>query len=298
MPELQLLGPELTDALRRAERTTAAWLRRVRNSARPLDVFEEAVELRSTCGYRIAARVWRPRTGDGPWPALVWLGDHASGVAAASDADAPMTAPEAARMGWVVMALDLAGRGESTGEDDFGGAEHADNVTCAVHHLLDRPDVDGARVGILGLGLGAPIGIAAAASGAPVSFVLDWEGPVDRETLLSVHPDASLGVDDAVWWADRDTLGQIGRLACGYIRLQSEDDHRNPEELRHAQRALFAAQWRSAPAPGFWYQINHHPRGEAPARPQWLPPGRFAAGRAIQRKLVRLATDRRLGAAT
>ncbi|HCH65903.1 MAG TPA: hypothetical protein DFR83_24085 [Deltaproteobacteria bacterium] len=163
MPELQLIGPELTEALRRAERTTAAWMRRVRESTRPLDVFEEAVELRSTCGYRLCGRIWIPRTGSGPRPALVWLGDGASGVADALDPDAPMTAPEAARAGWAVIAIDLAGRGDSTGEDDFGGPEHADDVACAVRHLGERADVDRNRVGIVGLGLGAPVGIAAAA---------------------------------------------------------------------------------------------------------------------------------------
>ena len=293
MPELQLLGPELTAALRRAERTTAAAVRRIRATTRPLTVPSQAVELKSTCGYRLAGRIWRPRTGAGPWPGMVWVGDGASGIGAAVDPDAPMTAPEAARLGRVVLAIDLAGRGDSTGEDDLGGPEHADNLACAVRLLAARDDVDAACVGIVGLGLGAPIAVSAAASGAPVSWVLDWEGPVDRETLLSVHPDADLGVDDAVWWADRDTLGQIGRLSCGYVRLQSEDDHGNPEELRHAQRAMFAARWRSDPAPGAWYQINNHPRGEAPSRPQWLLPGRFAAGRAIRRKLERLGTDRR-----
>ncbi len=293
MPELDLIGPELTHVLRTVERTTASVLRRIRRRVRPSGVRTETLELKSTCGYRLAARVWWPSDGAGPWPALVWVGDGASGLSDAIDPTAPFTAPEAAALGRVVVALDLAGRGDSTGEDDHGGPEHADNVGCAARYLASRADVDSQRIGLVGLGLGAPVCIAAAAAGAPVAWVLDWEGPVDRETLLSVSPDAPLGVDDDTWWRDRDTLGQLGRLDCGYVRLQSEDDHGNPEELRHAQRAVFAAQWRKERPAGAWFQINDHPRGTAPSRPLWLAPGRFAAGRAIRRKLVRLASDRR-----
>ena len=295
MPELQLIGPELTHALRRVERRTTSLVRQARRWRNRHGVTTEDVQLQSTCGYRLAARIWRPSTAAAALPAVVWVGDHQGGIAAATHPGAPLTAADAAAAGFVVLALDLAGRGDSTGEDDHGGPEHADNITCAVQHLASLPHVDPTRIGLVGLGLGAPVCVAAAASGAPVAWVLDWEGPVDRETLLSVCPDAPLGVDDAVWWSDRDTLGQLARLDCGYVRLQSEDDHLNTEELRHAQRALFAVSQRHNPPPGAWFQINHHPRGEAPARPLWLSPGRFSAGRAIRRKLVRLATDRRPG---
>ena len=295
MPELQLLGPTLTHLLRQAEQQAAGVVRRARRRLRSTGVCAEPIELHSTCGYRLAATIWRPADGAAVLPGVVWVGDGAGGRASAEDPSAPMVASDAAAMGMVVMALDLAGRGDSTGEDDHAGPEHADNVACAAQLLAARSDVDPQRVGLVGLGLGAPVCVAAASAGAPVAWVLDWEGPVDRETLLSLHPDAELGVDDSVWWSDRDTTGQLARLPCGYVRLQSEDDHHNPEELRHAQRALAAMRGRGPLPPGAWFQINDHPRGEHPARPQWLAPGRFAAGRAIRRKLVRLATDRRGG---
>lgn len=292
MPEIQLLGPELTQILRRVERRAARTLRGARQRLRAGDVSEASVHIQSTCGYTLAGRIWHPATGAGPRPAVVWVGDGAGGCAAAADPAAPLTAFEAARLGYVVLAIDLAGRGDSTGEDDHGGPEHADDLACAVAHLAGRPDVDPERIGLVGLGLGAPVCVAAAAGGARVAWVLDWEGPVDRETLLSLCPDAPLGVDDATWWRDRATLTHLQQLRCGYVRLQSEDDHLNPEELRHAQRALFAVSRSQGTAA--WFQINDHPRGEAPSRPLWLPAGRLAAGRAVRRKLVRLAGERRV----
>ena len=291
MPELSLLGPELTELLRRAERRAFRVVRHLR-AGRMRQVRVEELELMSSVGYRLKAKLWLPELVSEPCAGLVLLGDGDSGIAAAVDAVAPLTAPELAHAGWAVVALDLAGRGGSLGEDDHGGAEHADDVRCAVSWLAERPEVDAARIGLVGLGLGAPVAVAGAAAGAEVAWVLDWEGPVDRETLLSVHPEASLGVDDATWWSDRDTLRQLAELRCGYVRMQSEDDHLNPEELRHAQRALFtlAHSSRSASA---WFQINDHPRGDAPARPQWLPGGRVMARRALLRKLRRLSAERR-----
>jgi len=291
MPELQLLGPELTHLLRRGERSVLGLARRLRGRV-PSQVQVTEVPLKSTVGYRLKARVWRPSGGGDKSPALVLLGDGDSGLTAAEDARAPLTAPELAGQGWVVLALDLAGRGDSLGEDDHGGAEHADDVRCAVRWLAEQPEVDADRIGLLGLGLGGRIAIAGAAAGASVAWVLDWEGPMDRETLLSLNPEAALGVDDDTWWSDRDTLSQLARLRCGYVRLQSEDDHLNPEELRHAQRALFTLS-HSQRSPSAWFQINDHPRGEAPARPQWLPGGQLMARRALLRKLGRLSSERR-----
>lgn len=293
MPELQLLGPELTAVLRRVERRTTSLVRQARRQVRGGSVSQQDHTFRSTCGYSLAARVWTPAHGAGPWPALVWVGDGAGGRDAAIDPAAPLTASDAAALGFVVVAVDFAGRGDSTGEDDHGGPEHADNVAVAAAWLAAREDVDASRIGLVGLGLGAPVCVAAAAGGATVSWVLDWEGPVDRETLLSLQPDAPLGVDDAVWWSDRDTLAHLRALSCGYVRLQSEDDHHNPEELRHAQRAIFAVQHRPSAPEGAWFQINNHPRGEVPSRPLWLFPGRRSAGRAIRRKLLRLRVERR-----
>jgi len=289
MPELQLLGPELTQLLRRGERRATGVARALRNQVGPRVTVED-LTISSTVGYQIQARVWSlPSAQDGS--AVVLLGDGQSGLAAAEDISAPLTATELARKGWVVLALDLAGRGDSLGEDDHGGAEHADDIVCAVAALASRPDVDPTRVGLAGLGRGGPLAIAGAAAGARVGWVLDWEGPIDRETLLSVAPDATLGVDDATWWSDRDTLSQLAGLTCGYVRLQSEDDHLNPEELRHAQRALFALAHSDRPSSA-WFQINDHPRGEAPVRPQWLAGGQVMARRALLRKLARLSAER------
>lgn len=286
VPELHLLGPESTAFLRRAERRLVGLVRSVRDRTAG-DIVREEASFVSTVGYRIHAEIWRPRE-PGVYPGVVLCSDGAGDVAAAQSTASPVTAPELARRGIVVLAFDPAGRGQSWGEDDFGGPEHHDNAACAVRALAGRDDVR--EVGLLGLGLGAPVAIGAAASGVDVAWVVDWEGPVDRETLVSVCPDAPLGADDETWWRDRDTLAHLTQLRCGYVRLQSEDDHANPEELRHAQRALHAVHT-AAPRPEAWFQINHHPRGEAPARPLWLLPGQGAARQTILRKVARLVGE-------
>lgn len=283
VPVLDHLGPTSTGLLRRAERDVSMGARRLaRRFRRGVDV--TSVSLVSTAGYRLAGKVWRPSALSGRLPGLVLVADGDAGIAEAENVLSPVTAEELAAQGRVVLAVDLAGRGQSTGEDDHGGPEHHDDVLCAVQALVARDDVDPARVVLLGLGRGAPIAIGAAARGAPVRAVVDWEGPVDRETLLSGWPDAPLGEDDVTWWSDRDTLAHLAAMRCGWVRLQSEDDHANPQELRHAIRALAVAQ--QCKQPGFWFQINDHPQNIVPERPLWLFPGQHAARQAILQKLA------------
>lgn len=271
-PRLSALERGLAGVVRRARATTAA---RVRVEEAP---FTSAV------GYLIQAWVHVP-DGPGPYPAVVLcpdrLGDAASVTVPGRSA---VTADEIARLGVLCLRFDPAGRGGSWGEEDHGGPEHQDEVAEAARLLAAREDVDAARIGLVGLGDGAVMAIGAAAlADAPVAWVLDWEGPADRETATWSAP----GPDDDAWWAPREPVRHVGALTCGYVRLQSEEDHLDPEELRHAQRMIFAASKGGLP----WFQINDHPRNHAPPRPKWLFTGRISAGRALRRKIRGLAFE-------
>lgn len=197
-----------------------------------------------------------------------------------SDGSAPVSALDVARLGYVALTFDPAGLGESWGEDDLGGLEHQDNVAVAVDHLARTPGVDPTRVGILSVASGSFAAVGAVAHHqAAAAWLVDWEGPCDRETLRSdpTVTDALLGVDDSLWWRDRAPVRGATALTCGYLRLQAEQDHARPGEVRHARRMLHAVA--TSPAP--WFRINHHPPGEVPPRPRWLRAGRRAARSAI-----------------
>jgi len=199
----------------------------------------------------------------------------------------PVTAAEIARLGCAVLTFDPAGRGESWGEEDFGGPEHQDNVLCALRSLAQRPDTDLERLGIVSISLGVAMAVGAAAQcELPLSWLLDWEGPCDREIITAggriMAPAAGHSLTDDVYWHPREAVRHVGKLRCAYIRLQAERDHAQPGETRHATRMMRAAARGSLP----WLQLNDHPRGVVPDRPAWLPSGRLAMNRVILRKLA------------
>lgn len=273
-----LLGPRLA----RVERRLATLWRRRRSTR---DVRVEDTPFTSAVGYRIAAWLHLPQ-GTGPFPAVVLCPDAMGDAASLTRAgDAAVTADEIAASGVACLRFDPAGRGESWGEEDHGGPEHQDEVATAVRLLADRSDIDAARIGLIGLGAGSVMAIGAAAlAGAPVAWVLDWEGPSDRELHGSGdNPPAS---DDDTYWLPREPARHVGTLPCGYVRLQSEQDHSRPDEVRHALRMGAAAAAGALP----WFQVNDHPRGIAPHRPRWLLPGALIANRALLRKIVSLSS--------
>ena len=263
-----------------------AMFRRARELRHAGEVVEAPAELVSTAGYRLQARTWRPREG-GPHPGLVVSPAIHQGLESLAGTGAVVGAAELARQGFVVLVHDPAGRGGSWGEEDFGGPEHQDDVRVAIRAVAADPGCTG-RVGVLALSLGL-----AAAAGAlarwpelPVDWLLDWEGPCDREIITAggtrMVPAAGHALDDDGYWAPREAVRHARALRCGYVRLQALPDHAQPDELRHARRMMLAASGAA------WRQLNHHPRGELPDRPDWLPGGPVAANRAILARLAGL----------
>jgi hypothetical protein len=206
----------------------------------------------------------------------------------------PITADEVARAGFVALRFDPAGRGESWGEEDFGGPEHQDNVDVALRYLASREDVDANGVGILSISLGVAMAVGAVGRlKTPAAWVLDWEGPCDREIITAqgtiMAPANGHGLDDEDYWKPREAVQHVAELTCPYIRLQAEWDHAQPGELRHAIRMVQAADAGDLP----WFQINDHPRRLLPPRVIWISSGQLAANRAILKKLAGLHNLRR-----
>lgn len=262
--------------------------RRVAALREGVSVDRTDVPLLSAAGYPLAARLTRP-VGAGPLPGVVVSPAIHHGRAELDTFVSAVTAAEIAALGYAVLTFDPAGRGESWGEEDFGGPEHQDDLRVAVRALLDRPDVT--AVGVLSLSFGivsAAATLAAHADELPVRWLVDWEGPSDREIVTTggtmLVPAAGHALDDEDYWAPREAVRHLAGLRCGYVRLQAWPDHAQGREIRHAERLVRAASTGDLP----WFQLNDHPRGELPPRPNWLPGGMWAANRAILRKLADL----------
>ena len=192
----------------------------------------------------------------------------------------------------MVATFDPAGRGASWGAEDFGGPEHQDNVCTVVEALAKRSDVQADQIGIVSISLGVSMAVGAAAGAhnppAPVAWVLDWEGPSDRDIITAggkkMAPAMGHSLDDEVYWRPREAVRHVGSLSCGYVRLQSRVDHAQPGELRHSQRMVEAA---CAGTPA-WVRLNHQTVTSPQASEAWLPPGQLAANSAILRAVTEL----------
>lgn len=253
----------------------------------------ESVFLVNEGGWEIHARVAR-RPVEGRRPGVLVVPGLSTPARALERWQQPVNIGEIARLGCVAMAVDLSGRGRSWGTEVYGGPEHHGDVRAALIELAARPDVDASRIGIvtLSLGIGAAVGALASGHHPPVQFVIDWEGPSDREIITSggrrMAPAAGHSLDDDRYWYPREAVRHVGRIGVPYIRYQSIRDHAQPGELRHAERMLRAAAAGDLP----WFQINEHGRRVVPAAIRWMPEGLRPARRFLHdhlRELCRLA---------
>ncbi|MBM4393195.1 MAG: hypothetical protein FJ090_18885 [Deltaproteobacteria bacterium] len=246
-------------------------------------------ELLSSCGYRLKALRVRP-SGAGVLPALVVSPAIHQGIDQLTTRAAVVSADEIARLGYAVYLHDPAGRGESWGEEDYGGPEHQDDLRATITAAQSDPACNGA-LGVLSLSLGVAAAVGALSrwpGELPARWLVDWEGPCDREIITAggtiMVPALGHGLDDDAYWNCREATRGVAGLRCGYVRLQAQPDHAQPEEVRHAQRMIRAAAKGNLP----WFQLNDHPRGDVPSRPHWAPGGPLAANRLVLRKLAAL----------
>ncbi len=94
--------------------------------------------------------------------------------------------PQAAflyRAGYSVLLFDFRHRGSSGGDSVTLGAKEPLDVFGALHYLQSRPEVDPNRIGVMGVSLGASVGIIAAAVTPGIKLVIA-EGAF--QTLRSV----------------------------------------------------------------------------------------------------------------
>ncbi len=277
------------DVRRAAEWRFQAVARRANQVRHHPKLETRSLRLTSAAGYALEARIVRLEDGRAQPGLVVSPGIH-QGIDALCGYGAVVNAAELAGSGYTVLVFDPAGRGESWGEEDFGGPEHQDDVRAAVV-ALGR---ECGRVGVLALSLGVAAAVGAAARWPELdpAFVLDWEGPCDREIITSggrlLVPAAGHAMDDEGYWAPREAVRGVPGLRCPYIRLQALPDHAQPHEVRHATRMIHAAAVAHHTGALPWFQLNDHPRCEVPARPSWLAGGPLAANIAIRRKLRHL----------
>ena len=156
----------------------------------------EDVTLRTADGAALAA--WYVASSNGA--AVVLL--HGAG---STRSDVLAQAEVIARAGYGVLLVDARGHGQSSGRAmDFGWDGDAD-IAAATEHLATRPDVDGDRLGVVGLSMGGEEALGATRSNRAIRAVVA-EGATGR-----------VAADDA-WLSER--FGARGLLQEQLEQLQ------------------------------------------------------------------------------
>ena len=242
-----------------------------------------AFPFQTTAGYPIQATLTLPTNGQAPFPVAVLCPGIDDDGAVFTNLQTPIHPAELCNLGIAALHFDPTGRGDSWGEEDFGGPEHQALVAGLIDALMSDERIDSNRCAVIGISLGISMAVGGAiqAQKAPV-FVLDWEGPSDREIMTSggrrMTPALGHKLSDDIYWHPREAVRLISDLPCGYVRLQAYRDHAQGLEHRHMWRMLRAAKDKCA-----WFQLNDHPVNHLPERPVFLHSNRLSAHHAILR---------------
>jgi pimeloyl-ACP methyl ester carboxylesterase len=188
-----------------------------------------------TSGTQLYVRVIQPQGWDkGPLPTLVLI---PGGTGDSSDfLGPPDRAQSIADEGFTVVVFDADGRGRSEGEEDQNGYTHQDGLAEIIRFVTTLPEVDEARIGLASWSYGVTMATGALARYPDLSvrFLIDWEGPANRDDTGGCGEDAvghlqGHPCDDEDFWREREASIFALDLRVPYQRLQSEKDHAQPD---------------------------------------------------------------------
>jgi len=182
-----------------------------------------------------------------------------------------------AQAGYAVIVFDPDGRGQSTGTEDYNGFIQQDGLAAVIEFAATLLGVDPARIGLVTYSYGITMGAGALARhpGLPVAFLIDWEGPANRNDTgdcdagsLGHLQDVASCTDEA-FWAQREASTFISQIRVPYQRIQSEKDHVQPDNA-HAILMVNNAVNGGVP----WVRLNDLPPNQTydPASPPAMLP--------------------------
>jgi len=147
-----------------------------------------------------------------------------------------------ANEGFIVITFDPDGRGDSEGTEDYNGFTQQDGLKA----VIESADSDSIGLVTFSYGITMGSGVLARYPELPVKFLIDWEGPADRndtggcDSANTGHLKEVADCNDEAFWAEREALTFISQIEVPYLRLQSEKDHAQPD-VSHAIAMVNAA---------------------------------------------------------
>lgn len=143
-----------------ARRPAVSWVTPSRSpgSDTPIVPGAESLTLTTRDGLHLRAWLLRPERPAGPVPAVILL----HGLSGNRDSMASR-ATLLTRLGYAALLLELRAHGASEGSFTTFGLDEVEDVRSATDALAKAPGIDGSRLGVLGLSLGAVVAVQAAA---------------------------------------------------------------------------------------------------------------------------------------
>jgi len=209
-----------------------------------------------TTNAKLYVQVFAPQDTSKKYPALVLVpGGIGDGKAFTDDA------LRMAGAGIIAITFDPDGRGRSTGQEDYDGHKQQDGLAAVVRFAATLPNVDAQKIGIATYSYGITMGSGALARhpDLPAKFLIDWEGPADRNYTSGCSAGNRGRIlwqpcSDNAWWSEREAVNFIGQIRVPYQRIQSEKDHVQPNNA-HAVEMINAAIKGGVP----WVRLNDYP---------------------------------------
>ena len=159
--------------------------------------------------------------------------------------------------GFTVITFDPDGRGLSEGVEDYDGFKHQDGLKA----IIEAVEEAGAEeIGLVTFSFGITMGsgVLARYPELPVDFLIDWEGPANRDDTggckgdVRGHLDEVAQCDDETFWSEREASTFMSEVQVPYLRIQSEEDHVQPD-AEHAWILVTAALKGESP----WVTVNN-----------------------------------------
>jgi hypothetical protein len=193
-------------------------------------------------GAKLPVFVIAPSSGSGPWPVVVLVPGGIGSAAQIVNRAGPLVSA-----GVVTVLFDPDGRGAAEGEEDQGGEIHQAGLGEVIRLAALLPCVDLQRLGVFTSSYGITMGSGALANdpSLPAKFLIDWEGPANRDDTGGCDADSTghlknwtyekdgqtvtVTCDDEEFWAFREASTSIDQVQIPYYRFQGNQDHAQPD---------------------------------------------------------------------
>jgi len=217
----------------------------------------------STSGSKLYVKLYPARNKSGAVPTIILIpGGTGNSAAYTDEIPGGPVAVQFANAGFNAVVFDPEGRGKSGGKEDFNGFTGQDGLYCITGFIDSLPEVGDIGYLSQSYGLILASGVLARYKNGPAIFLIDWEGPVNREDITvgckngntditkQTSPAGHSCTDDK-YWEEREASTFSLEIEVPYHRVQSLKDHVQLDIIRNTTGTQYGGKGKSP-----WTRMN------------------------------------------